>query len=174
MNSKLRIFTVSLFLILLCLISVYSINAEDNMTNLMIKEIKGEIITSDSLESKGDTTFNALEIQQNNGIIYGKGVINKNGNESNITFKGELYPVIGKSPLEGKLILGDLKSDDNFNILQFKIEKDTNINNKDAKITLILEDKKNKNWLRFEKNIDIKTFEDFHHGSKCIVQNKNT
>ncbi|WP_078598670.1 hypothetical protein [Evansella clarkii] len=123
--------------------------------------VDGEIIQNDA----ADNTYSLSQfvIQEENGEVNGDGLISINGQNFDLAFAGEIYPIDNGHYAEN-LVVGDIDSDD-FNVLQFRVE---NMDN--TTLSFVLEHKDNGEWISFEQEIDENTFERLYQSSVNFIE----
>ncbi|WP_042220987.1 hypothetical protein [Oceanobacillus manasiensis] len=172
-----RLFSLTIFVMVLSLFSIQTIYADQSTNMFDFEKIEGETVRdSNELQKESSFLLDGLNIQQKEGIINGSGTIIQNGTKSELSIKGELYPVLGKGYYEGNLVLGDMDPTENYNVIQFKIEHKSedsvSKNAESANATIVLEDKVTGEWIRFNQEIGKQTFEKFYQDSTLLIENK--
>lgn len=154
-----------------------------------LKTIKGVIVDSYGKNaqlqsnSSSDVALNNLKITQTNGDIKTVGDLVYGGDTYDLSLSGSLYPEKGKGVYAGKVVHGDMQETKDFNILQFRIEKDSsttgllktnrNLFEGQTVLTMVLEDKKSGERIYFQDTIQEREFESLFKGAECLVDKKD-
>ncbi|WP_121638898.1 hypothetical protein [Virgibacillus sp. Bac330] len=144
---------------------------------IILKNVEGELLKNKSNKNNEKVLMKNLSIHQNKGKVTSNGTFDLNGKKFSVAMSGDLYPVSSDSPYSKKVILGDMKStNENYNILQFKIEKEQQgikeeIGNY-VKLSLILEEKGSGNIIHINSDISKGFFENAFKGSHNLIKRK--
>lgn len=174
-----RMLSILIIFLLIGTVNIESVGIEISNNELKMENIKGKILRQgNNTPENNNFILNNLTITHKNGIVKGKGSLLQGEIEIPLVLNGKLYPVKGKSYYSDNLILGDIESTDIYNILEFKIEnKSKNLiytkdyNEEKIVLSIILEDKKTGQWINFQKDIDIQTFEELYKSSNMFIEN---
>ncbi|WP_026907771.1 hypothetical protein [Paucisalibacillus globulus] len=173
-----KFFTMLTVLLVASFISVIYVSAEQKTITIELAEVDGEVIQDgNELTANSSFSLDELKIQHKEGNINGSGVITQNGVKSTISLKGELYPVLGEGYYANNLLIGDIDSTENYNVLQFRLEtaaNDSTDKNQTVSthLRIVLEDKETGEWVHFKQEVDEQLFESFFQGANSLVKNE--
>lgn len=177
-----KILSVLLTLFLVGVMGVQGVVAEPLVSDLEMKNIEGEILQQGKgIQKASDILLNELKIVQEDGIIKGEGSITRDGVEIPLVLHGKLYPVKGKGKYAGKLVLGDIQGNEEFNVLQFRVENNssnTALLQKNRALegqtilTIILEHKKSGDWICFQDVIPKNQFTPLFESANVYITEK--
>jgi len=175
-----KVLSVLIALFVVSIMGLQIVDAEQSGDVFVLKNIEGEILKQGKdLQKNNNILLNELKVNQEDGIIKGEGSITRNGIETHLVLDGVLYPVNGRGYYAGNLVLGDIKATKDYNVLQFRIENKVNdaaleqYHGESAIFSIVLEDKKTGEWLRFQEVIDHQVFEIFYQGSNVAMAKMN-
>lgn len=176
-----KMFSILIVFLLISIVSIESVGINVSNNVFKIKNIKGEILRlGNNTSENNDFILDNLTINHENGILQGKGSLLQGEIETPLLLNGKLYPVKGKSYYSDNLILGDIESTENYNILEFKIENKSenlvyakNYNKEKIVLSIILEDKKTGQWINFQENLNSQTFKELQQSSNMLIENIN-
>lgn len=139
--------------------------------NLEGKVFKGNWSEIDTV----NLNLKRLKIDQNNGKVKTNGELEYNGKLYNLSLSGILYPLTGQGIYSDNLLLGDMNDTNDFNVLQFRVEKDSKktallstnyMLENQAVLTIVLEDKINNNIIYLQDSIPETIFDSLFLGAK--------
>lgn len=155
----------------------------DLLNEFTVDNVKGKVLKNNwSNQNSTELNLKKLKIDQKNSKIQTTGKIEYNGKLYNLNLSGILYPVLNNSVYSDKLLLGDMKETKDFYVLQLRLEKNSKKTallktNYDLEgqtvLTVILEDKSNKNILYLQKSIPENVFSSLSQGAKDQVKKDN-
>lgn len=173
-----KVFSFLVVMFVITLINIQLVNADDKSSKINATEIYGEIIQEGN-GVKGESTIklDSFNIEQIEGVTKGTADITHNGVRSTLNFNGELYPVLGEGYYADNLLVGDIKTSDGYNVIQFKIENEVgdatdqyNSKLKETSLSIVLEEKETGEWANFTFDIDEQTFLNFYNGANMYLE----
>lgn len=156
---------------------------KQSVSSFEVDQMKG-VVFSEGMKAneQSSVTFDQMEISQKNGNVKIGGVLKYNNKIYDISFSGAVYPVQAMSKKVTNWVIGDISGNKDFNVLQMLVQKENDSTflmkqNRHLKgqtvFTLVLENKKNGDWIVFQEKVEQKHFAPLFNGAKILVTEKN-
>ncbi|WLR44157.1 hypothetical protein LC087_08795 [Bacillus carboniphilus] len=175
-----------LFVVSILFLSVFvfevEASGEISKKQIVADHIEGIVKGSDYEPAKSSAYAENFKISQENGNVTIQGDLWYKNSKYPLNLNGNLYPKISEGAYSKKLVLGELSGSKEFNILQFRVEKEsrqtalTNQNNNligKNVLSLIVEHKETGEKIYIQNEISDQNFQDFFDGALKLISEKD-